>query len=249
MQRALLMTMLTVLFASCAPTVSSANQTQPSAGQHPQQPLSSDGYAYQLHVPPGAVTDANAQERWPLLLFLHGSGERGEDIARVKVHGPPKVADREADFPFILVSPLLPAEEDWDLAKLDAILAHVQATLPVDPSRIYLTGLSRGGHAAWRWGAAAPERFAAIAPVAGWGDPAAACTLAGIPVWAFHGDRDDVVTPEGSFAMTRAIRACGGQLARLTIYPDLGHNSWDPAYDDPALYLWLLRQRREPAAP
>ena len=84
---------------------------------------------------------------------------------------------------------------------------------------------------------------AAIAPVSGRGDPASACNLKGLLVWAFHGDRDDVVTPEGSFAMARAIRACGGH-PRLTIYPDLGHNSRDPAYDDPALYYWLLAQRR-----
>lgn len=243
MPRALLTTLLPLL-ACCAPLASGAAQVPLASGQHPQQPLSADGYAYQLHLPPGAAAKRDPQERWPLLLFLHGSGERGADIARVKVHGPPKIADREADFPFILISPLLPAEEDWDLAKLDAILDHALATLPLDPARIYLTGLSRGGHAVWRWGAAEPGRFAALAPVAGRGDPANGCALTDIPVWAFHGDRDDVVPPEGSFAMTRAIRACGGWRARLTIYPDLGHNAWDPAYEDPALYLWLLRQRR-----
>ncbi|MBO6769159.1 MAG: prolyl oligopeptidase family serine peptidase [Erythrobacter sp.] len=93
-------------------------------------------------------------------------------------------------------------------------------------------------------GAHSPERFAALAPVAGTGDTQTACQLVDTPVWALHGDRDDVVPPEGSFAMARAIRNCGGQISRLTIYPDLGHNAWDPAYEDPALYLWLLSQRR-----
>ena len=88
-----------------------------------------------------------------------------------------------------------------------------------------------------------PTRFAAVAHVAGEGDPATACTIKDIPIWAFHGDRDDVVVPEGSFFMQRAIRACGGS-ARLTIYPNWGHNAWDPAYDDPALYYWMLSQRR-----
>ena len=83
----------------------------------------------------------------------------------------------------------------------------------------------------------------AVAPVAGRGDPADACALAAMPTSAFHGDRDDGVIAEGNFAMVRAIRACGS-APRLTIYPDLGHNSWDPAYDDPALTLWLLEQRR-----
>jgi predicted peptidase len=212
----------------------------PLEGQHPQPPVAPSGYAYQLHLPEGYSPTGT---RWPLIIFLHGSGERGSDIARVKAHGPPKIADRDPAFPFVLVSPLLPAEEDWDVAKLNALLAASLKLLRVDPTRVYLTGLSRGGHATWRWAAAEPWRFAAIAPVAGRGDPATACALKSMPTWAFHGDRDDVVTPEGSFAMARAIRACGGQ-PRLTIYPDLGHNSWDPAYNDPALYLWLLSNHR-----
>lgn len=245
MRRALLMAFLPPLFVCCAPITNGAAQAPLAAGPHAQPALSADGYAYLLHIPAGAAGSPDTETRWPLMLFLHGSGERGTDIARVKVHGPPRIAELQADFPFILVSPQLPEEEDWDIAKLDAILDHVMATWPVDPARVYLTGLSRGGHATWRWGAAEPDRFAALAPVAGRGDPATACALVEVPVWAFHGDRDDVVTPEGSFAMARAIRACGGRLARLTIYPDLGHNAWDPAYDDPALYLWLLRQRNE----
>lgn len=213
------------------------------AGQHPHAPQSDGGYAFQLHLPPQAA--APKPDRYPLMIFLHGSGERGTNLDQVKAQGPAKVADRDPRFPFLLISPQLPADQDWDLAKLRAILAWALQSLPADPDRVVLTGLSRGGHATWRWGAAEPSRFAAIAPVAGRGDPATACTLKTMPVWAFHGDRDDVVTPDGSFAMTRAIRACGGQ-PRLTIYPDFGHNSWDPAYDDPALYYWLLAQRRTP---
>ena len=217
-------------------------EAAPEPGQRPQPAVAAEGYRYQLFVPRSA---AHSPDRtWPLMIFLHGSGERGADIDRVRVHGPPKIADRNPDFPFILISPLLPAEQDWDIAKLDAILDEALATLPVDRSRVYLTGLSRGGHASWAWAAAEPGRFAAVAPVAGRGDPATACALKDKPVWAFHGDRDDVVIPEGSFAMVRAIRACGSS-PRLTIYPDLGHNAWDPAYDDPALYLWLLSQRLE----
>jgi predicted peptidase len=225
-----------------ATLIAFAAAAAPLEGQRPQPPVAAGGYTYQLHLPKGYLPNGTL---WPLMIFLHGSGERGSDVARVKTHGPPKIADRDPAFPFVLVSPLLPADEDWDLAKLNAILAVSLKSLRIDPARIYLTGLSRGGHATWRWAAAEPWRFAAIAPVAGRGDPSAACALTKIPVWAFHGDRDDVVTPEGSFAMARAIRACGGQ-PRLTIYPDLGHNSWDPAYDDPALYLWLLSNHRTP---
>lgn len=217
--------------------------SEPAAGQHSQPAVDEGNYRYQLFVPRG-VPNADPEANWPLMLFLHGSGERGDDVDAVKRHGPPKQAQRDPDFPFILISPLLPAEEDWDIAKLERILDHALATLPVDRDRVYLTGLSRGGHATWRWAAQEPTRFAAIAAVAGRGDPATACALKDLPVWALHGDRDDVVVPEGSFAMARAIRACGGQKSRLTIYPDLGHNAWDPAYADPALYLWLLSHRR-----
>ncbi|WP_310469065.1 alpha/beta hydrolase-fold protein [Sphingomonas sp.] len=215
----------------------------PAAGQHPQPPVEPGGYAYLLHLPPSYAADRAAL--WPLLIFLHGSGERGDDLASVKAHGPPKLADRDPSFPFVLVSPQLPRDQDWNATRLDALLDRTLATLRIDRARVYLTGLSLGGHASWRWAAARPTRFAAVAPVAGIGDPATACALKETPVWAFHGDRDDTVPPEGSFAMVRAIRTCGG-APRLTIFPNFGHNSWDPAYGDPALYLWLLQQRRAP---
>lgn len=210
-------------------------------GQHAHGAVAPGSYAFQLHLPPASL--AKGAPKQPLMIFLHGSGERGSDLDKVKAHGPPKVAARDPKFPFLLVSPQLPAEQDWDIAKLNDLLSWALTTLPADRDRVYLTGLSRGAHATWRWAAAEPWRFAAIAPVAGTGNPAHACALKHMPIWAFHGDRDDTVVPEGSFAMARAIKACGG-WPRLTIYPDLGHNAWDPAYDDPALYMWLLAQRR-----
>ncbi len=223
-------------------------QTPPVAdGQSPQPAIEAGSYPWQRFLPRGYSADPQAS--WPLLIFLHGSGERGDDVSKAKVHGPPKIAERTPDFPFVTVSPLLGADQDWDIAKLDRLVEHVMKTYRIDPTRIYLTGLSRGGHASWRWAMAQPQRFAAVAPVAGRGDPAGACALMDTPIWAFHGDRDEVVPPEGSFAMVRAIRACGGPFSRLTIYPDLGHNSWDPAYDDPALYYWLLSHRLPSPSP
>lgn len=214
---------------------------QPREGQYPQKAVANGGYRFQLFVPQGYQADRD--KSWPLIIFLHGSGERGDDIGKVKVHGPPKVVESRPDFPFITVSPLLPAEEDWDISKLDAILDHVTRTLRVDRTRIYLTGLSRGGHASWRWAAAEPGRFAAVAPVSGRGDPSTACKLKATPVWAFHGDRDDIVTPFGSFAIVEALRSCGGK-PRLTIYPDTGHDAWTATYADPALYAWFLQHSR-----
>lgn len=217
-------------------------------GQTPQPALSPGGYAYQLFIP-RSYAPRGRQAAWPLMIFLHGSGERGTDLALVKVHGPPKKADQDPDFPFVVISPQMPeAAEDWDLAALNAILDHALKTLNVDPDRVYLTGLSRGAYGTLDWALANPERFAAIAPVAGRSDLARACVLKDMPAWFFHGDRDDAVDARGSFDMHRAIRACGGQ-PRLTVYPDLGHNSWDPAYDDPAFYLWLMKHRRHKVVP
>ena len=227
---------LSPLAAQAAPPV--------EEGQHAHTPDAPGDYAYQLFVPSGYLS--SGEERWPLMIFLHGSGERGDDVAKVAVHGPPKIVADHPGLPFIVLSPLLPADQDWDTATLERMLARVQATLRIDPARLYLTGLSRGGHATWRWAKERPELFAAVAPVAGRGEVEGACRLAGLPIWAFHGDRDDTVEPSGSFAMVDAIRRCEGATPRprLTIYPDLGHNSWDPAYDDPVLYLWLLEHRR-----
>jgi predicted peptidase len=229
------------LALAAAPAAAKTKAAPPVEGQTPQPAIAPGNYPYQLFVPKGYLTDTAKQ--YPLLIFLHGSGERGDDVAKVKVHGPPKIAERDPAFPFLTVSPLLGTDQDWDIDKLDKLVDHIAKAYRIDSTRVYLTGLSRGGHASWRWAIAEPRRFAAVAAVAGRGNIGEACRLMDLPVWAFHGDRDDVVIPEGSFAMARAIRACGGRKVRLTIYPDLGHNAWDPAYDDPALYAWLLEQK------
>lgn len=181
--------------------------------------------------------------KWPLLIFLHGSGERGDDLAMVKVHGPPREIEAGRTLPFILVSPQVPANGSWDIDLLDAILDELLENLPVDAERVYLTGLSMGGHATWTWAAQRPERFAAIAPVCGSGHLYRACQLRTVPVWAFHGDRDDVVPSVQSVAMVKAVQDCGGD-ARLTLYPDVGHDAWSETYANPGLYEWLLRHRR-----
>jgi predicted peptidase len=197
------------------------------------------GYPYWLFVPNAAKTQRKAM---PLLIFLHGSGERGSDMDKVKVHGPPKRVLTRQDFPFVTVSPLLEADGDWDVVKLDAMLAQVQHKIHIDPQRIYLTGLSRGGHATWRWAAKHPGRFAAIVPISGKGNPAHACALKNTPIWAFHGALDTVVPVTGSSEMVTAVTACGGK-AKASLYPDAGHDAWTRTYEDPALYEWLLQQR------
>jgi predicted peptidase len=197
-----------------------------------------------LSLPEGF--DAQAPTRWPLLIFLHGSGEAGTDLARVSVHGPPRLLKEGRRLPFIVASPQATEHfpyGEYDPVVLDAMLDELLARLPIDPDRVYLTGLSMGGIWSYGWAARRPERFAAIAPIsAGW-SVEDACRLKDIPVRAYHGQKDDVIPVADNIAMVEAIRACGGE-ASLTIYPDAGHDAWTRTYEDAALYDWLLAQRR-----
>ncbi|NLF01455.1 MAG: prolyl oligopeptidase family serine peptidase [Anaerolineales bacterium] len=198
---------------------------------------------YLLYLPSGY--GGGAQQTWPLILFLHGMGERGDDLEAVKTHGIPKELDRMADFPFIVVSPQCPEDTYWpqETAALTMMLDDVMARYPVDRSRVYLTGLSMGGFGTWALAAIHPERFAAIAPICGGGDPQWASALKDIPVWAFHGAQDDVVPLIRSEEMVRALEQAGSQV-RFTIYPELGHDAWTVTYQNPELYAWFLSHRR-----
>ncbi len=232
--------MLALAFAAPSDTAFAANVE----GQNPVFVNSKDDYNYQLFLPRGYTLSKSERqsEQWPLMIFLHGSGERGADLSKVKVHGPPKIVSENPDFPFILVSPQGFEDEDWDIARLDRLLAHIRKSYRIDDRRIYLTGLSLGGFATWDWAIARPGIFAAIAPVCGKSDPAKAAALKQTPVWAFHGDSDDIVDPSGSYDMVRAVQRAGG-LAKLTIYPATGHDSWTKTYADPALYYWFIQQK------
>lgn len=200
---------------------------------------------YLLYLPEGyRKPRGEGTKRWPLMLFLHGAGERGTDLALVKKHGPPKLVERGRSLPFIVVSPQCPRGRWWDTDVLAALLDEVVGRLAADTDRIYVTGLSMGGFGTWNLGAASPQRFAALVPICGGGDPKTAAKLKGVPVWAFHGGRDPVVRPEKSRQMVDAIKAAGGKDVKLTVYPEAGHDSWTKAYDDPALYEWLLKQKR-----
>jgi len=224
----------------------------PPEGVQTAQPAPAGGYPYQLFLPRGYGADGT--QRWPLVIFLHGSGERGTDIEVVKKNGPPKIIAAHPGSPFILVSPQLGKgsyDSRWDTTKLDALLATLRKTYRVDPSRIYLTGLSLGGFGTWDWALKRPDLFAAIVPVAAFtenkSDP---CVLKDMPIWAFHGDQDDIVDPLQGFAIVKAVDACKGSVRpRMTIYPRMTHGSWEPAYDDPAMWRWLLDQRRATPAP
>ena len=204
--------------------------------------------SYLLYLP--SRYGADPQESWPLILFLHGMGERGNDLELVKTHGIPKVVEERDDWPFVAVSPQCPADSWWvgEIDALVALLDEVTARYAIDEDRIYLTGLSMGGYGTWHLAALYPQRFAAIVPICGGGVPVLGfpekvCALKDVPVWAFHGAKDPLVRLEESERLVETLRACGGNV-RFTVYPEAGHDSWTETYNNPELYAWLLQQRR-----
>ena len=199
---------------------------------------------YLLFLPAAYAVHAQC---WPLLLFLHGAGERGQDLQRVKRHGVANIVEEQPEFPFVVVAPQCPPREAWApeplLALLDAIAQHYD----VDPERCYVTGLSMGGFGTWAVALAAPHCFAAIAPICGGGDPARVGAIRHLPVWAFHGARDPIVSLQRSVEMVEALRQCGGNV-RCTVYPEAGHDAWTATYATPELYTWFLAHTRGPSA-
>ena len=197
---------------------------------------------YLLFLP---ETYGKEQKSWPMILFMHGAGERGSDIEKVKVHGPPKIVQTRKDFPFIVVSPQCP-QDDWWTSKTEVLINLLDdfvARYDVDIERIYLTGLSMGGYGSWALASEYPDRFAAVVPICGGGNRIMALALKDMPIWAFHGAKDSVVPIEESKEMVEAINAHGGN-AKLTIYPDADHDSWTETYNNQELYNWLLEHRR-----
>lgn len=191
---------------------------------------------YLLYLPPNYSESDN---EFPLVLFLHGAGERGTDIEKVKVHGLPRLINEGKDFPFIVVSPQCPENMFWNTDLLSALLDEVEANYRVDKNRIYVTGLSMGGHGTWSLAIAQPNRFAAIAPICGWSNPTVACTIKNVPIWVFHGAKDMVVPLSASEQMVEKLKSCGADV-KFTIYPEAGHDSWTETYNNDELYSWFL---------
>jgi len=197
---------------------------------------------YLLYLPQ-EYTDSGEQV-FPLLLFLHGGGEGGDDVEKVKTHGPPMLVEQGQDFPFIILSPQNPYQRKfWDTKAIYALLEEIMQEYRVDSSRIYLSGLSRGGYGAWTLAMEYPERFAALAPVCGAVPSSYAGWVPEIPIWVFHGADDPVINLEESVDMVNALKRLDHQV-KLTVYENTGHNSWVQAYNDPELYRWLMKQQR-----
>lgn len=199
-------------------------------------------YNYLVQLPDGYEEDAD--QLWPLLLFLHGSGESGDDLDLVRVHGPPRILSEGGELPFIVVSPQNPNWIPWMPEVLLGLLDQVTHDYAVDEDRVVVTGLSMGGKGTWDLAAAAPERFAAIAPICGWGDPEMAPRLAELPTWVFHGALDESVELRGSTDLVNALNELGAPV-RFTVYPDGNHgDAWKKAYNESGLIDWLEKARR-----
>ncbi len=199
---------------------------------------------YVLFVP----HDYKGDKEYPIILFLHGAGERaGGKKQPVEVGIGPAIEKREKSFPFLVVIPQ--AEKTWQAKSADAeralaMLAEVQKDYKVDAKRIYLSGLSMGGFGTWSLAISHPDKWAAIVPVCGRGDVKQAAKIKDIPCWCFHGDADAAVKVEGSRNMIEALKKAGGE-PKYTEYPGVGHNSWDRAYATKELYEWLLQQHKK----
>jgi predicted peptidase len=211
-------------------------------------------------LPYRLVVPENADGPMPLLLFLHGAGERGNENERQLIHGSELLLRATREFGCVVVVPQCPAGEKWSVVDwskdkvtfsdetsapmrmTQAVIDQLIASHDVDTDRVYIMGLSMGGYGTWdavcRW----PGRFAAAVPICGGGDPAVADRLADTPVWAFHGDADPVVVVDRSRVMIEAMREAGGE-PKYTEYEGVGHDSWTPAFAEPALLTWLTAQR------
>lgn len=239
---------LVVLFimVGVASVAASADEKK-SAGKQQEKQFEKDitvkvKLNYLLYLPEGY--DKGGKD-WPLLLFLHGAGESGDELSKVKTHGPPKLIESGKDLPCIVVSPQNPGRRfGWNTDALNALLDDVTAKYKVDKDRVYLTGLSMGGYGTWALAAAHPERFAALVPICGGGNPDDAAKLKNLPIWVFHGAKDRVVPPKNSEGMVRALKNAGAKNVKFTLYPDADHDSWTETYNNPEVWDWLFKQKR-----
>jgi predicted peptidase len=200
---------------------------------------------YLLYFPSGY--DMGNDKKWPLLLFLHGAGERGEDQELVKRHAIPKMIAEGMEFPFIIAAPQCPADSYWDahLDEIDELVKELESCYQIDSNRMYLTGISMGGFGAFDFAMTYPDRFAAVVPVCGGASyPELAELIKDVPVWVFHGAKDEAVPIEESKKVVEVLKGCNGNV-RFTIYPENGHDVCSLAYQNEELFSWLLEQKKD----
>ena len=252
---------LVLLFVICQLFQSCSAQSKYRLIDAQQETVLKDIYSYYLYYPENYEDDINVvstdsisdkkeikkfpEKKFPLLLFLHGGGESGESLVKVKGNGPPKLIAQGKKFPFLILAPQNPHKKMWwDVRAVKQLLDTVVANNKVDPSRIYLTGLSRGGGAAWEMAVQYPETFAAMAVVCGMTPlPYASWIDKRMPIWVFHGIDDESIPISESDTMVEKLREMGYDV-RFTRYKGVGHESWIQAYDTETLYDWFVAQKR-----
>lgn len=245
----------------------SASYTQAQTPGEQVEMKSGLHYNYMLYLP--ASYDENNPP--PLMIFLHGAGERGDDLSLVGVHGPLKLLSSLRllsrrfgweELPFVVAAPQCPDGEWWLNEHLIEVMNDVLQKVKVDQSRMYMTGLSMGGFGTWSFASEYPDFFAAIVPICGSGDapgwsglrnytqldvPKAKLEqLVSVPVWAFHGESDSTVPIDEQRQTIEAFRALGGE-AEFTTYPGVGHDSWTTTYNNKEVYEWLLSHQKKQA--
>jgi predicted peptidase len=196
---------------------------------------------YLLHLP------KNTKEKKPLIIFLHGDGEKGTDTEKVKIHGPFKYL-KSHDIDAYVLAPQCPENELWDTEMVYRLILKIQKENNIDSNRIYLTGLSSGGWAVWNLGILHHDMFAALVPISGFADLILMddiCKVKAIPIRIFNGLLDDVVSVNYATEVYKNLRACNANAA-LTIFEDSGHDSWTRVYDNPEIYDWMLQQVKKP---
>lgn len=198
---------------------------------------------YLLFLPKGYDEEPN--RKWPLILFLHGIGQRGDDPEVLKVHGIPRIVEENPDFQFVAVSPQCPEDTEWvfQTDALNEFIDYILASYNVNPEMVYLTGLSMGGHGVWKLAIAHADKFAAIAPICGHKCLEGIENIKHMPIWLFHGAKDPVIKIEESYEMVDALKKLGSNI-RFTVYPDAEHDCWTETYNNPELYQWFLKYKK-----
>ncbi|MFZ9031396.1 MAG: prolyl oligopeptidase family serine peptidase [Robiginitalea sp.] len=234
--RFVLLSILLIFFVGCG---------EPSGLVSGKEQVSvTETLGYFLYYPP--EYSGQKGKEFPLLLFLHGGGESGTSLDEVRKNGLPKLVSEGAEFPFLILAPQNPHEKQWwNVRAVMALLDKVVSDNRVDPKRIYLTGLSRGGNACWEMATQFPDTFAAMAVVCGMTPvPYAHWIDRSLPIWVFHGTEDPVIPFSESEQMVQKLQGMGYDV-RLTAYEGVGHNSWERAYKEEGLYDWFLEHSRQ----
>lgn len=237
-QRIVFLLLIAVTFQSCSA------QSKYRLIDAEQETVLKETFSYYLYFPEDYKD--NEDKKFPLLLFLHGGGESGDSLVKVRRNGPPKLIARGKKFPFLILAPQNPHKKMWwDTRAVKQLLDTIVENNRVDKTRIYLTGLSRGGGAAWEMAVQYPETFAAMAVVCGMTPvPYASWIDKNMPIWVFHGIEDESIPISESDEMVKKLREMGYDV-RFTRYKGVGHDSWIQAYDTETLYDWFVAQKRK----